>query len=479
MSELLSVLMAVLIAVMAIPKVAAWQAISQENKLIAITAQEEKQFDTAVSAYVQQNSTPIQAVATATVPATITVAMLQATNMLTTAFSPTNPYGQSWQAQVLQPSAGNLQVLAYSTGGQTLSDTQINKISMLVPSGGFIPSNDGGAYPTAANNAIGARASWNVPTAGYTGIAGGHVAALFSVNQGQLMNSYLYRNAVPGQPQLNTMNTPLVMASVQTAGQACALGSIARDAAGGLLACPGASLQWSSVANSACTAANFASLPTTGNTLGKLCVTTDNQRAYGWNNASWVAIAIDSAGNFTLPGSLYTSGSALSTYGAASVQGSKNGWSGLNFKDVAGSNSGTLMMHPAYSGFFNAADNNWRWLATDNGETYTRPGGANGSIAIGNACPGTGYSGIDASGLSLSCQSGVWKSAGGTLATSYSASTFAVGYRNGTARICGSITGPSVTNSITGGLSCPAGTAATVSGNWAAGCAGQVLYACR
>ncbi|MDP3957915.1 MAG: hypothetical protein Q8Q36_00440 [bacterium] len=64
------------------------------------------------------------------------------------------------------------------------------------------------------------------------------------------------------------------------------------------------------------------------------------------------------------------SGGAESTYGAATIRGSKNGWSGLNFKDAAGTNEGTLMMHPFYSGFFNAADNNWRWYVDDSGNSY-------------------------------------------------------------------------------------------------------------
>ncbi|MDP3957917.1 MAG: hypothetical protein Q8Q36_00450 [bacterium] len=64
------------------------------------------------------------------------------------------------------------------------------------------------------------------------------------------------------------------------------------------------------------------------------------------------------------------SGGSESTYGAATVKGSKNGWSGLNFKDAAGTNFGTLMMHPSYSGFYNAADNNWRWYVDDSGNSY-------------------------------------------------------------------------------------------------------------
>lgn len=64
-----------------------------------------------------------------------------------------------------------------------------------------------------------------------------------------------------------------------------------------------------------------------------------------------------------------------STYGSLTMQGTKNGWAGINFKDGV-SNSGTLMMNPSYSGFLNAADNQWRMLVTDSagpgllGNTY-------------------------------------------------------------------------------------------------------------
>ena len=78
------------------------------------------------------------------------------------------------------------------------------------------------------------------------------------------------------------------------------------------------------------------------------------------------------AGGLTV-GSLATGGATLgpttSNYGAATLKGDTNGWSGVNFKDSAGSNSGTLMMKPTYSGFFNAADNNWRMYVSDTSAT--------------------------------------------------------------------------------------------------------------
>lgn len=72
-------------------------------------------------------------------------------------------------------------------------------------------------------------------------------------------------------------------------------------------------------------------------------------------------------GGLTLPaGSTITGGGANSTYGSLTVNGSKNGWYGLNFPGA-----GTLMMHPSYSGFYNSSDNSWRWYVDNAGNSYS------------------------------------------------------------------------------------------------------------
>ncbi len=87
----------------------------------------------------------------------------------------------------------------------------------------------------------------------------------------------------------------------------------------------------------------------------------------------------DNLGNHTATQALnmgtnnITAGGSNSSYGAMTIQGSKNTYSGINFKNAGGSNSGTLMMHPSYSGFYNAADNNWREYVDDAGNSY-QPG---------------------------------------------------------------------------------------------------------
>ncbi len=81
-----------------------------------------------------------------------------------------------------------------------------------------------------------------------------------------------------------------------------------------------------------------------------------------------------SVGGLTLPaGGIIDSGGSTGDYGAATIRGTKNGWGGANFRDSSNNNLGTLMMHSSYSGFYNASQNNWRWYATEGGNTY-QPG---------------------------------------------------------------------------------------------------------
>ncbi len=210
------------------------------NMQVAATAQQATQFNTAVQSYITQYSSNISAVATASTPATITVAMLQApaVGLLPSSFSATNPFGQTWQAQVLQPTAGNLNALALGTGGTQLTDQVASRVAALIGApGGFIPLNDSGTWPTGASTAQGAYAGWSLPTAGFTGIAGGNIASLLTFSNGQFVSNYLYRNNV-GNTSLNTMNTPIIMASTQTIGGACATnGAIAQNGTGLALTC--------------------------------------------------------------------------------------------------------------------------------------------------------------------------------------------------------------------------------------------------
>lgn len=214
MSEILGVLFAVFVGIMMIPNLMGFQQASSENIRAAATAQQQKDLLAAATIYNKQNALALQAAATASSPVVISVAMLQApgVNLLPASFSAQNPYGQTWQIEVLQPSPAVLQSLAMSTGGEAISDKQAAKIaSMVGASGGFIPQNDSGTFPGGSANAYGAYSGWKVSMNSYVSVSGGHPAALLTLSNGQLVSNYLYRNAVPGQPQLNQMNTAIDM----------------------------------------------------------------------------------------------------------------------------------------------------------------------------------------------------------------------------------------------------------------------------
>lgn len=217
-----------------------YQKQSALNQQVAATAQQAVTFNTAVQSYITQYSSAVSAAATPTTPAVITVAMLQASavSLLPTTFSSTNPFNQTWQAQVLQPTAGNLQALALATGGTALSDEKASRVAALIgAAGGFIPMNDSGTWPAGSSVAQGAYAGWSLSTSGFTGIAGGNLASLLTFSNGQFVSNYLYRNNV-GNTSLNTMNTPIIMASTQTAGTACSnAGAIAQDGSGNSVIC--------------------------------------------------------------------------------------------------------------------------------------------------------------------------------------------------------------------------------------------------
>ena len=165
----------------------------------------------AAQEYIQQNYAAVEAAATATTPAAITVAMLENTGMLPTSVSATNPYGQTWQVQVLQPTAGNLQALVLSTGGNAIPQSQAPAIAAQTgQQGGFIPYS--GQYGTMAPTiAEGAYGGWSVSMTGYANPGAGHLASLVAFTNGNLENDYLYRVAVPGDPAVNTMQTNINM----------------------------------------------------------------------------------------------------------------------------------------------------------------------------------------------------------------------------------------------------------------------------
>jgi len=416
MNAILGVIFAMFIGLYSLPTWNSYQVRSNENLQIAATAKQAIQFNDASSNYIQQNAVAIQAAATPVVPFTITVPMLQAANLLPASFSATNPFNQTWRTEILQPAAGNLQALARGVGGTALDDRMAKKIADVIGNqGGFIPQNNSGIYPGGAANAYGGFAVWGpLPTANYVGVAGGEIASLLTFNNGQLVDNRLYRNAVPGQPQLNTMNTPIIMGAgtLQVVNTACVtLGALGRDAAGKVLTCDGAN--WKSQGNAfwGDPVATFAALPACNaaalNVVRIVQTPTVGVggRAYVCNGAgTWNPLTLDDNGNMNI------SGNATITNNLT-----------VNGNTTLGNAAGDTLTVPS-TATFSANTSLAKPIPT--------------TVAVaGTSCAGysQGTLAQDATGLTLSCQSDIkWHVASGSSGSgnhagiSYSDISFAV-----------------------------------------------------
>ncbi|MHB8408959.1 MAG: shufflon system plasmid conjugative transfer pilus tip adhesin PilV [Acidiferrobacterales bacterium] len=179
--------------------------IQQNNQEIigTVTARQLHQVTQGAQGYITAYASTIEGASSPTSPATITIPMLEATGFLPQGFQATNPYGQDWEVQVLQPNPGQLQALVLSVGGQPIPPVDVPRI-------GAEAGSKGGTV-TSVGTAQGSFAGWQVSLANYTDPGAGHLAALLYFDNGNLENDYLYRVSVPGQPQLNTMSTDLNM----------------------------------------------------------------------------------------------------------------------------------------------------------------------------------------------------------------------------------------------------------------------------
>jgi len=393
MAQIVGLLIAIAALLAMLPGLLRWTTLGSQQVQGTAAAQQAAIFNQAAQQYLTQQSGSLYATATATTPVVVTAANLQAAGVLPTGFSATNVYGQTWQLEVLQPTAGTLSAVTLTTGGTALKDAQAANVAQLIgAAGGFIPVNDSGAYPQPGPSlfAYGTQGAWQLQLANFTGVARGELATYLSLidTTGQLSsNNYLYRNGVPGNPDLNTMHTPLVFAAVETLGSACSsTGAVAQDGSGVLVSCQSGA--WTMVGNSSWKApvATFAALPATSNTVGDVRLTKDTNRAYEWTGAGWSALAVDQNGNLSVPGQLTTG--QLTDSGSANIAQTLTANTVVTPGNVAGMDSTGQVW--AASGQFAVNNNSWGlqpnfssgWAMVTNSGSYASAGSAIGSIHV-------------------------------------------------------------------------------------------------
>jgi len=273
-----------------------------EDTRASITALHTRTVGDAASAYIKDNFAAITGIATPTTPVLIRVPDLVATGYLSPGFSVTNPRQQATCVLVLEPTANRLAGLVVTEGGDTLDDLTLGQVAAAIGGAG------GGLYsgsPTIARGAMGG----------------------YAFADGAQASSTLYRDSVPGNPALNTMNTPILMGAgaQETAGTACVTpGAIASSASGAVLACEGGTWKQGGSSFWQDPVATFGALPTCNaaalnqTRVVRTPAVGSGARAYTCNGAGvWQPLGVNDAGNLTVAGTVTTAD--LSSSGTATV----------------------------------------------------------------------------------------------------------------------------------------------------------------
>lgn len=186
---------------------AGWWMLSFSNQQdYRIAAEHQRTVAEAFAKYLKDNYTVVLANSGPTTPVQVTVDMMQNTKYLPAGFSPTNGFGQTLIGLARRLNANQLEAIVVTVGGQVIPELGIRTIAEhLGGPGGFISALKPGVIQ-------GVRGGWEVALSNYGIDPGqGHTASALFLMDGDLANDYLYRNAVPGHPEYNRMNTAIDM----------------------------------------------------------------------------------------------------------------------------------------------------------------------------------------------------------------------------------------------------------------------------
>ena len=213
-ASMLAALLAVIVVASIAPMAVRNLSQGMESVRAHAVASQGYQISEAADAYTKANYSAILT-ATGGVGGAVTLPLsaLISTGYLPASFNASDVYGQTWQVSFYQPAANDIDVLLNTTGGIAARQVTLPQIAaQMGERGGFQPAAGAGPYSSDAGDAVGSYGGWLVPVSAF-GLAAqpGSPTALLYYNSGTLSSTYLYRVAVPGNPQVNTMQTALNM----------------------------------------------------------------------------------------------------------------------------------------------------------------------------------------------------------------------------------------------------------------------------
>ncbi|MBR7919732.1 shufflon system plasmid conjugative transfer pilus tip adhesin PilV [Burkholderia vietnamiensis] len=399
-----------IVASLLMPSIWGWMTDDADSKLNRATADHDKQVVLAAAQYIKDNYAIVIASATATTPATITIPMLQSQypQMFATGFSVKNPYGQTVTAQAYQPTAGTLDTIIVTSGGQAISEGNMRKIAQLIGgAGGYISSTN----PSVANGNYGAWGPKTIPNTP----GGGHMVYSLMFQNGSLVSDYLYRKAVPGHPELTSMQTDLGM--TDTSGTPHNVTGANLISSQSLQALSNGSLGAPSVSLANGKVISFNQVPE-GGVLG--LVGANGQPIYLESlngtfrlvNGPWNAqlFSVDQSGNVDASGNLTANGQITTN---SNVYLAQNGTSVLGGGQLQVNANGPLYLNPWSGGqtIIGGGGGSGQLVVAGRlfANEYIQP---NGWAAQGGGCSPNGLYATSGNGP-LFCQNNVWTALGG------------------------------------------------------------------
>lgn len=231
---------------------------SLNNTKASVLALHLRTVGDAANQYIKANTSTIMTYLNGnpTTPYLIKISDLTTGGYLPSGYALKNGEGQAACALVLKQGS-NLNALVVTEGGNAIDDLTLGQIAATIGGAG-----GGAVYTSAATTVKGAMGGWSFPignfanpndkgqkcdgTGGAVSVGTGHPMMALWLTEGNADAATLYRDTVPGNESLNTMNTPIIMgngpAVKKTEGSACGgtsdpLGAIARDPGGAVLSC--------------------------------------------------------------------------------------------------------------------------------------------------------------------------------------------------------------------------------------------------
>lgn len=216
---MMDVLAAVTIFALLIPGMLTFMQLTSRSTEKKVAAEHMKRMATAAQQYVMDNHASIVSSASGSNSVSISVSDLVSGGYLPSGHGTRNPWNQSYEIHAFNPEAKDVHLILITNGGRGYTAGNPEFATQVVPSAAAMIGSQGGYVPTgnvsgeSTSVVQGAFGGWQFDLSGtdISNPGAGHLAYSKYIDQEQYGKDYLYRDEVPGHPELNRMTTELDM----------------------------------------------------------------------------------------------------------------------------------------------------------------------------------------------------------------------------------------------------------------------------